>query len=205
MQRGPFARQHKILNNNFKSVHAKSSQAPSSGANRKWITRLRRRSRAAGRRVQTRRAATPSAHAATPSRRGPQHHRFERSEHPEAHADRQGHDGRRRDRDAQAGADFSDPESADRAERLHLLGRRARSAAGRLRIPSRARLQLPAGAGRHLCVAVANSQVRSADGRYRVGANPASEGRRAVLRPHQGGGGQLRSARSGARSCSSKT
>ena len=137
--------------------------------------------------------------SATSSRRRSQHHRSEGPEHPEAHADRQGHDRRRRDRHAQAGADLPDPEGADRAERLHLLGRRARGAAGRLRLPARARLQLSAGPGRHLRVAVADSQVRSADRRHRVGADPAAEGRRAVLRAHQGRGGQLRGARSGAR------
>ena len=141
-------------------------------------------------------AASP---APAPSRRGAQHHRSEGHEHPEAHADRQGHDRRRRDRHAQAGADLSDPQGADRAERLHLLGRRARGAARRLRLPARARLQLPAGPGRHLRLAVADPQVRSADRRHRVGADSAAEGRRAVLRADQGRGGQLRGARAGAR------
>ncbi len=105
----------------------------------------------------------------------------------------------RRDRHAQAGADLSDPEGADRAERLHLLGRRARSAARRLRLPARARLQLPAGPRRHLRLAVADPQVRSADRRHGVGPDPAAEGRRALLRADQGRGGQLRGARAGAR------
>ena len=141
----------------------------------------------------------PPAPGTAPPRRGPEHHRSEGHEHPEAHADREGPDRRRRDRDAQAGADLPDPEGADRAERVHLLGRRARSAARRLRLPARARLQLPAGPGRHLRLAVADPQVRSADRRHRLGPDPPAEGRRALLRADQGRGGQLRGARSGAR------
>ena len=76
---------------------------------------------------------------------------------------------------------------------------RARSAAGRLRLPARARLQLPAGPRRHLRLAVADSQVRPADRRHRVGADPRAEGRGALLRADQGRGGQLRSAGPGAR------
>ena len=106
---------------------------------------------------------------------------------------------RRRDRHAQAGADLPDPEGADRAERLHLLGRRARSAARRLRVPARARLQLPARPRRHLRLALADSQVRSADRRHRLGPDSAAEGRRALLRADQGRSGQLRGAGSGAR------
>ena len=134
-----------------------------------------------------------------PSSRRAQHHRSEGHEHPEAHADRQGHERRRRDRHAQAGSDLSDPEGADRAERLHLLGGRARGAARRLRLPARARLQLPAGPRRHLRLAVADPQVRPADRRHRVGTDSAAQGRGALLRADQGRGGQLRGARSGAR------
>ena len=133
------------------------------------------------------------------SRPGPQHHRAQGQEHPAADADREGSHGRRRDRHAQAGADLPDPEGADRAERLHLLRGRPRGAAGWLRIPARAGLQLPAGAGRHLRLAVADSQVRSADRRHGLGSDPAAEGRGALFRAHQGRGGQLRSARAGAR------
>ena len=100
---------------------------------------------------------------------------------------------------AQAGADLPDPEGADRAERIHLLRRRPRGAARRLRLPARARLQLPARPGRHLRVALADSQVRSADRRHGLRPDSAAEGRRALLRADQGRGGQLRSARSGAR------
>ena len=130
---------------------------------------------------------------------GPEHHRSEGHEHPEAHADRQGPQRRRRHRHAQAGSDLPDPQGADRAERVHLLGRRARSAARRLRLPARARLQLPARPRRHLRVAVADSQVRSADRRHRVGPDSAAEGRRALLRADQGRSRQLRSPRRRAR------
>ena len=90
----------------------------------------------------------------------PEHHRSEGHEHPEAHPDREGPQRGRRDGDAQAGADLPDPEGADRAERLHLLRGRARGAARRLRIPARARLQLPAGPDD---IYVSPSQIRKFD------------------------------------------
>jgi hypothetical protein len=62
-----------------------------------------------------------------------------------ADPDRQAARGAGRHRHAQAGADLRDPARARREERAHLLGRRARDAARRLRLPARARLQLPAG------------------------------------------------------------
>ena len=148
-------------------------------------------------------AAEPQDPAKTPGTaapwRRPQHRRAEGHEHPEAHPDRQGPERRRRDRHAQAGADLPDPEGADRAERLHLLGGRARGAARRLRLPARARLQLPARPRRHLRLAVADPPVRPADRRHRLRPDPAAQGRRALLRPAQGRGGQLRAARAGAR------
>ena len=104
-----------------------------------------------------------------------------------------------RDRHAQAGADLRDPPRARREERPHLLGGRARDAARRLRLPPRARLQLPARPRRHLRLAVADPEVRPAHRRHRVGPDPAAEGRRALLRADQGRGGQLRAARAGAR------
>ena len=153
------------------------------------------------RRVQRRTTAPtrPRPAGASQAGRGAEHHRSEGHEHPEAHADRQGHGRGRRDRHAQAGADLPDPEGADRAERLHLLRGRARSAARRLRLPARARLQLPAGPRRHLRLAVADPAVRPADRRHGVGPDPAAEGRRALLRADQGRGGQLRGAGPGAR------
>ena len=149
-------------------------------------------------RRRTRRASRTSRAAVAPRRRA-QHRRTEGNEHPEAHADRQGAQRGRRHRHAQAGADFPDSEGADRAERIHLLGRRARSAAGRIRIPARARLQLPARPRRHLRVAVADSEVRPPDRRHGVGTDSAAEGRRALLRADQSRSGQLRAARAGAR------
>ena len=47
-------------------------------------------------------------------------------------------------RHAEAGPDLPDPRGAGRAERVHLLGRRPRGPARRLRLPAGARLQLPA-------------------------------------------------------------
>ena len=180
-----------------REAHAKQSQAPRAGTHRQRPDDRRRRA--------ARRPPPPSP----PTRRKPhrqpraggsaEHHRSEGHEHPEAHADREGPDRRRRHRHAQAGADLPDPEGADRAERVHLLGRRARGAARRLRLPARARLQLPAGPRRHLRLAVADPQVRSADRRHRVRPDPAAEGRRALLRADQGRSGQLRGAGSGAR------
>ena len=70
-----------------------------------------------------------------------------------AHAGRQGAERRRRHRHAQAGTDLPDPQGAGRAERLRVLRGRARGAARRVRVPPRARLQLPAGPGRHLHLA----------------------------------------------------
>ena len=55
------------------------------------------------------------------------------------------------------------------------------------------------GPGRHLRVAVADPQVRPADRRHGVRADPAAEGRGALLRAHQGRSGQLRVAGPGAR------
>ena len=144
--------------------------------------------------------AAGRAPAVSPASQGhPQHRRTQGDEHRPAHPGRQGPARRGGDRDAQAGADLSDPEGADGAERVHLLRGRARSAAGRVRVPSRARLQLSAGSGRHLRVAVPDPEVRSPDGRHGVGPDPAAEGGRALLRAHQGRGGQLRVSGSGAR------
>ena len=55
------------------------------------------------------------------------------------------------------------------------------------------------GPGRHLRLAVADSQVRPADRRHRVRPDSAAEGRGALLRADQGRSGQLRGARPGAR------
>ena len=129
--------------------------------------------RAAAAHRRSRRSRSQPPQGAAGAGEAAEHHRSEGHEHPEAHADRQGPDRRRRDRHAQAGADLPDPQGADRAERVHLLGRRARSAARRLRLPARARLQLPAGPRRHLRLAVADPQVRPADRRHRVRARSA--------------------------------
>jgi len=59
-----------------------------------------------------------------------------------------------RGRAAQAGVDLQDPPGAGGEGRAHLRRGRAGGAAGRLRVPARPRLQLPAGPGRHLRVAL---------------------------------------------------
>ena len=107
--------------------------------------------------------------------------------------------GRERDRDAQAGPDLQDPAGADREEGADLLRGRARVPARRLRLPARARVQLPAGPGRHLRLALADPQVRPAHRRHGLGPDPAAQGRGALLRPDQGRGGQLRAPRRRAR------
>jgi hypothetical protein len=95
--------------------------------------------------------------------------------HPEPDAGRQGPGRRQRVGLAQAGPDLPDPQGAGRAERLRLLGGRARGAVGRLRLPARPRVQLPGRPRRHLRVAVADPQVRPADRRHR---SRARSGRR---------------------------
>jgi transcription termination factor Rho len=65
------------------------------------------------------------------------------------------------------------------AERLHLLGRRARTAAGRLRLPARPRLQLSARPRRHLRLPLANPALRPAHRRHHLGQiRPPREGER---------------------------
>ena len=122
----------------------------------------------------------------------PEHRRAEGHEHPGADAGGQGPERGRRHRHAQAGPDLPDPEGAGRAERAHLLGRRARAAARRLRVPARARLQLPARPRRHLRVVVADPPLRPAHRRHRVGSDSAAAGRGALFLAGQGRGGQLR-------------
>ena len=177
-----------------------SSQQKPRGPQARSRTRARRRRRRPDRRP----APRPPAPAQTA---GLEHHRSEGHEHPEAHADRQGHDRRRRDRHAQTGADLPDPEGADRAERLHLLRGRARSAARRVRLSPRARLQLPARAR------TTSTSRRRRSGKFDLQTGdtvsgqirPPKEGR-ALLRADQGRGGQLRGARTRrATSSSSKT
>ena len=109
-----------------------------------------------------------------------------------AHHGRQGPRGRGRGGPAQAGAHLQDPAGADREDRPDLRRGRARVPAGRLRLPARARVQLPARPGRHLRLAVADPALRPAHRRHRLRPDPPAEGRRALLRPDQGRGGQLR-------------
>ena len=99
---------------------------------------------------------------------------------------------------AQAGADLQDPPGAGRKERSDLLRRRARMPARRLRIPARARVQLPARARRRVRLALADPALRSAHRRHRQRPDPPAQGRRAVLRADQGRRDQLRAARGSA-------
>ncbi len=82
---------------------------------------------------------------------------------------------------------------------LDLLGGRAGDPARRVRLPARARIQLSARPGRHLRQPLADSKVRPADWRHRLGTDSPAERGRALLRAHQGRGHQLRGARRDAR------
>ena len=119
-------------------------------------------------------------------------------EHPEAQPDRQGSGRHRRRRPAQAGADLQDPADAGRKERPDLLRRRARMPARRLRLPARARVQLSARPRRRLRFALADPPLRSAHRRHHLRPDPPAQGRRALLRAHQGRRDQLRAARGSA-------
>ena len=84
--------------------------------------------------------------------------------------------------------------------------RRARNAARRLRLPALARLQLPAGPRRHLRLAVADSQVRSADRRHRLRARSGRPRKaNATSRCSRSRRSTSRSPIRRARSCSSTT
>ena len=76
-------------------------------------------------------------------------------------------------RPAQAGADLQDPRGADREERPDLRRGRAGDPARGLRLPALARLQLPAGPGRHLRLALADQALRPAHRRHRLRARCA--------------------------------
>ena len=100
----------------------------------------------------------------------------------------------RRDHE-EAGAGVPDPARPGREGGADLLRGRARDPARRLRLPARPRVLLPAGPRRHLRLALADPQVRPAHRRHHQRPDPPAEGRRALLRAHQGGRRQLRAAR----------
>ncbi len=100
------------------------------------------------------------------------------------------------ERHAQAGVDLPDPPRPDGKERPDLLGRRPGMPARRLRLPARAGIQLSSRPGRHLRLAVANPEIRSAHRRHRLRAGPPAQGRRALFRADQGRSGQFRRPRS---------
>ena len=120
---------------------------------------------------------------------------------PQGHVDRRPHPGghgprgREPRRHAQAGPDLQDPAGADRARGADLRRGRARDPAGRLRLPARPRVQLPAGSRRHLRLAVADPPLQPAHRRHGVRPDPPAAGGRALLRADQGRGDQLRAAR----------
>ena len=102
--------------------------------------------------------------------------------------------GRRRERQrhAQAGADVCHPQAAGRQGYRHHRHGRGRGAAGRLRLPALARRQLPAGARRHLHLALPDPALRAEVRRYGRRPDPRAQGGRALLRPAQGQHDQLR-------------
>ncbi len=72
---------------------------------------------------------------------------------------------------------------------------RARVPARRLRLPPGAGLQLPAGSGRHLRLAVADPALQPAHRRQRERLHPPAQGARGVLRAAQGRQDQRRAPR----------
>ena len=115
-------------------------------------------------------------------------------EHPEA---RQGGEGARHPRgavDEEAGAGLPDPACPGRARGTDLLRGRPRDPSRRFRLPPGARVLLLARPGRHLRLSLTDPQVRSAYRRHHQRTDPSAQGRRALLRPHQGRRRQLRAA-----------
>ena len=114
---------------------------------------------------------------------------------PERHG--QGAPGRGCRGDEEARPHLQDPPEPDREERAPLRGGRARDPARRLWLPPRSRVELPAGSGRHLRLSLADPQVRPAHRGHGERPGTPAQGGRALLRPHQGGGHQLRAPGSG--------
>ena len=111
---------------------------------------------------------------------------------------RGGDRGRERQRHAQAGADVRHPQAAGFQGDRHHRHRRRRGAAGRFRLPALARRQLPAGAGRHLRVALPDPALCAEDRRHGRGPDPQPQRGRALLRAAQGQQDQLRGPRQAA-------
>ena len=101
---------------------------------------------------------------------------------------------RERQHPAPAGHDVRDPEAAGGERHRHPRRRRARSAAGRVRLPALARGQLPARPRRHLCQPEPGAALRPADRRHGRRPDPRAQGRRALFRPAQGQQDQFRRA-----------
>ena len=145
-------------------------------------------------RRRPRRSAGRAPPPAPPSEKRPRPRRPQGDGHHQAGPGGQVAGDPRRRHHEEAGAGLPDPARAGGEGRPHLLRGRARDPARRLRLPARPRVLLPAGAGRHLRLAVADPQVRPAHRRHHQRPDPPAQGGRALLRPHQGGRGQLRAA-----------
>ena len=85
----------------------------------------------------------------------------------------------------QAGHHLFDPQGAREERREHLRRRRPRDPAGRLRLPALVGRLVSRGPRRHLREPEPDPAFQPAHRRHRVGAHPAAEGRRALLRAAQ--------------------
>ncbi len=93
---------------------------------------------------------------------------------------------RKRQHHAQAGADVRDPQAARDSGNRHYRRRRGRGSIRWIWISALTRCQLSAGAGRYLCLALADPPLRPAHRRHAGRPDPFAEGRRALFRAAQG-------------------
>ena len=105
---------------------------------------------------------------------------------------RRGARGRKRQHDAQAGADVRHSQTALDARNRYHRRRRGRGALRRLRLPALAGSELPAGTGRYLRFALADPTLRTAHRRHHRWSHPLAQGRRALFRAAQGQHHQFR-------------
>ena len=105
---------------------------------------------------------------------------------------------RERERHAQAGAHVRDSQAARRARRRDHRHGRGRGAAGRLRLSTFARLELPRRPRRHLRLAEPDQALRAQDRRHGRRPDQEPERRRALFRPAQGQHHQFRGPREAA-------
>ena len=100
---------------------------------------------------------------------------------------------------AQAGADLRDTAVPRRQERADLRGGHTGDPAGGLRFSAIHGLQLPARAGRHLCLPLTDQEVWSAHGGHHLGPDTAPKGQREILRAPEDREDQLRRSGGGKR------